>query len=70
MNHPNLNKMSQAELREYVLSHREDQAAFHAYIDKLHAEATWVDMPPLKSDKDFNSYPDFIQKIRDESGHQ
>ncbi len=29
--------MSQKELQKYVLAHREDKAAFYAYIDRLHA---------------------------------
>jgi hypothetical protein len=31
-------KMNKFELRAYVLEHREDEAALHAYLDKLHAE--------------------------------
>lgn len=31
------NSMSDSELRRYFLEHREDQAAFHAYMDRRHA---------------------------------
>jgi hypothetical protein len=41
--------MTPKELHAYVLAHRNDQDAFYAYVDKLHAEATWVEMPPLDS---------------------
>jgi hypothetical protein len=35
MSQPNFQAMSQKELQKYVLTHREDRAAFYAYIDKL-----------------------------------
>jgi hypothetical protein len=35
---PNFKTMTKAELRAYVLEHREDEEALHAYLDKLHAE--------------------------------
>ncbi|MFM7575083.1 MAG: DUF6887 family protein [Snowella sp.] len=49
MNQPDFQAMSQKELQRYVLSHREDQTAFYAYVDKLNAEANWIEMPPLSS---------------------
>jgi len=36
MNSPNFSAMTKQELRVYVLSHREDKAAFEAYLDKTH----------------------------------
>lgn len=56
--------MSRKELHEYVLAHRDDQEAFYAYLDKLHAEATWVEMPPLQSPKDLDNYPEFLEHVR------
>ena len=41
--------MSQKELHDYFMTHRDDQEAFYACIDKLHGEGNWVEMPPLKS---------------------
>ncbi|MCU0535470.1 MAG: hypothetical protein MUD14_16395 [Hydrococcus sp. Prado102] len=35
---PDFATMSATELRAYVLNHREDEEALHAYLDKLHAE--------------------------------
>jgi hypothetical protein len=35
---PDFATMSATELRAYVLEHREDENALHAYLDKLHAE--------------------------------
>jgi hypothetical protein len=34
----NFATMSQSELRAYVLEHRDDEEALHAYLDKLHTE--------------------------------
>ena len=47
--------MSRKELQRYVLSHRGDQAAFYAYVDKLNAEANWIEMPPLSSVEDMDN---------------
>ena len=35
---PDFATMTATELRAYVLEHRNDEEALHAYIDKLHAE--------------------------------
>jgi hypothetical protein len=35
---PNFAAMSTSELRIYVLEHRDDQDALHAYLDKLHQQ--------------------------------
>ncbi|WP_373525877.1 hypothetical protein [Nostoc sp.] len=64
MNKPNFQAMSQKELHAYVLAHRDDQEAFYAYVDKLHAEATWVEMPPLQSPEDLENYPEFLERVR------
>ena len=36
MNSPDFSVMTEQELRAYVLNHREDKAAFEAYLDKSH----------------------------------
>jgi len=64
---PNFQAMSLKELHTYVLAHRDDQEAFHAYVDKLHAEADWVEMPPLQSVEDLQSYPEFVEHVRNSS---
>jgi hypothetical protein len=33
---PDFSKMSETDLRAYVLAHRQDQSAFYAYIDRMH----------------------------------
>lgn len=35
MTKPNFQEMSEEELRAYVLSHRNDDEAFHAYVDRI-----------------------------------
>lgn len=35
MNHPNFSLMTDAELRTYILKHREDKEAFYAYVDRM-----------------------------------
>ncbi|WP_298910952.1 hypothetical protein [uncultured Nostoc sp.] len=67
MSKPNFQAMSQKELQAYVLAHRDDQEAFYAYLDKLHAEANWVEMPPLQSSEDLENYPEFIERVRNGS---
>jgi hypothetical protein len=64
---PNFQAMSRKELHTYVLAHRDDQEAFHAYVDKLHAEADWVEMPPLQSVEDLQSHPEFVEHVRKDS---
>ncbi len=67
MSQLNFQAMSQKELHKYVLAHREDLEAFHAYVDKLNAEGNWVEMPPLASEQDLENYPEFIERIRNNS---
>jgi hypothetical protein len=64
MNEPNFRTMSRQDLHAYVLTHRDDQDAFYAYVDKLHAEANWIEMPPLESAEDLENYPEFIEHLR------
>lgn len=35
MNHPDFSAMTDEELRTYVLAHRQEQTAFHAYVDRM-----------------------------------
>jgi hypothetical protein len=48
----NFQTMSRKELHNYVIAHREDQDAFYAYVDKLHNEGSWVEMPAVDSVED------------------
>ena len=50
-----------------MLSHREDQEAFYAYIDRLHQEGNWIEMPPVDSVEDLEKYPEFVARFRQDS---
>jgi hypothetical protein len=58
----NFQTMSRKELHNYVFAHREDQDAFYAYVDKLHHEGNWVEMPAVDSVEDLEWYPGFVAK--------
>ncbi|PSB26598.1 DUF6887 family protein [Stenomitos frigidus] len=64
MSQPDFQAMSRKELHTYVLTHRDDKDAFYAYVDKLHAEATWIEMPALQSVEDLENYPEFLESLR------
>lgn len=64
MNKPNFQTMSQKELHDYFIAHRDDEEAFHAYVDKLHQEGNWVEMPALESLQDLEKYPEFTDRFR------
>ncbi len=49
MNRPNFKTMSQQEPKEYFLTHRDNSEALYAYVDRVHEERNWVEMPPLNS---------------------
>lgn len=63
MSKPNFQLMSQKELHDYVLSHRDNMEAFYAYVDKLHAEGNWIEMPALESLQDLENYPEFVERF-------
>jgi hypothetical protein len=67
MSQPNFQAMSQKELQSYVLAHRDDQEAFYAYVDRLHQEGNWIEMPPVESVEDLEQYPDFTSRFRQQS---
>lgn len=63
MSKPDFKTMNRKELHAYVLANREDEEAFHIYVDKLHTEATWIEMPALQSPDDLENYPEFLEHI-------
>ncbi len=67
MSQPNFHAMSQKELHNYVLAHREDQETFYAYIDRLPMEGNWIEMPVLQSEQDLENHPEFTKHIRKSS---
>ncbi len=64
MSKPDFKTMDRKDLHAYVLAHRDDQEAFYVYVDKLHTEATWIEMPPLQSVEDLENYPEFLERLR------
>lgn len=67
MSQPKFQAMSQKELQDYMLSHRDDQQAFYAYIDRLDQEGNWIEMPPVDSVEDLEKYPEFTTRFRQKS---
>lgn len=67
MSQSKFQEMNQKELRDYTLSHRDDQEAFYAYIDRLHQEGNWIEMPPVDSVEDLEKYPEFTSLFRQNS---
>ena len=59
---PDFKAMSRKELRAYILQHRYDDEAFYTYIDKLEAEATWVEFPAPKSIDDLKNFSELLEK--------
>ena len=39
-------------------------------VDKLHAEATWIEMPAMESLQDLENYPEFTKRFRNGSDPQ
>jgi hypothetical protein len=56
MNQINYDAMSDTELRTYFLAHRQDQAAFHAHLDRLNRQSPTVVANPNE--------PDFDEKLQ------
>ena len=67
MNKPNFLAMNLKELHDYFIAHRDDQEAFYAYVDKLHQEGNWIEMPALESLQDLEKYPEFTERFRGDS---
>ena len=67
MNDKNFQVMTQKGLYDYVLAHREDKEAFHAYVDKLNAEGDWIEMALVESMEELEKNPELIQHFRNNS---
>jgi ATP phosphoribosyltransferase regulatory subunit HisZ len=67
---PNFQTMTEQELKSYLLSHREDNEAFYAYVDKVHQRKNRVVYPPLNTLEDMEKYPEVIEKMRLDSGNK
>lgn len=49
MSQINYETMTDEELKQYILSHRDDRAAFHAYLDRRHARPNQTVIIPGES---------------------
>ncbi|WP_219884659.1 DUF6887 family protein [Merismopedia glauca] len=67
---PNFLAMSKKELRNYVLNHRDDEAAFQAYMDRLHAQENRIKHSAVDSWDELENYPELAQKLQRESSQQ
>ena len=67
---PNFQAMSKEELRAYVLNHRDNEEAFHVYMDKLHAQENRIKHPAVNSFDQLESYPEFVKKLKRELGER
>lgn len=68
---PNFETMSKAELRAYVLEHRDDQEAFYQLIDRLRSESkdrVWNPFP--QSLDEVNQISELIQQQIEKSNQQ
>ncbi len=61
---PDYQNMTLQELRQYFLSHRDNDEAFYAYIDKVREKNDRVTYPPLTSVEDMEKYPEIIEQMR------
>lgn len=58
---PNFQAMSRSELRTYVLRHRQDQEAFNALMDKVHAENP---NPTWHNREELTLLPELLSELR------
>ena len=67
MNDKNFQTMTRQKLHNYILTHRKNVEAFHAYVDKLNAEGNWIEMSPVESIEELENNPELIQHFRKKS---
>ncbi len=72
MTQPNFDEMSRAELRAYVLEHRDDEEAFHAYVDRLATEPVLARGTPddARDPVRFAEIVERVKKIKHERRNQ
>lgn len=62
MSQTNYNGMSNAELKQYFLNHRDNQAAFQAYLDRINQRPRRIIASP--------DDPDFDEKVQTAIRHK
>jgi hypothetical protein len=66
MNKPNFQAMTRKELLTYMLEHRDDDEAFHIYMDRVHTEPPTEIYPAPQSIDDLKHFPQLLEKHRKE----
>lgn len=66
MKQPDFQAMTRKELLSYILAHRDDNDAFHAFMDKVYAEAPKEVYPAPQSIDDLKHFPELLEKFRRE----
>jgi SOS response regulatory protein OraA/RecX len=68
MTQPNFEQMSRKELRAYMLEHRDDEQAFHAYMDRLANEPVLArgTIEDLQDPSRFAEILERVEKIKQE----
>jgi hypothetical protein len=61
MNNDEFSKMTKAELRAYLVSHPDNQAAFFTFVDRITSEAANEFFPVPQSQTEINEVKQLIQ---------
>ncbi|MBD2440671.1 DUF6887 family protein [Nostoc sp. FACHB-110] len=61
MSKPDFTKMSRAELRQYILDHREDDEAFQTFLKRFTSEDAVI-FPAPQSIEDLENFPELHQQ--------
>ena len=70
MSKPNFKTMNLKQLRTYILSHRDDDDAFHTFVDRVDNEKSWTTHPPINSIEEMEKYPEILEKFKQDSGRK
>jgi hypothetical protein len=63
---PDFHAMTKSELKQYLLQHRNDEEAFHALMDKAHAEPA----PVWYSIEDADRLAEILPELRDRDARE
>lgn len=70
MMEPDFKAMTRKELPTSMLEHRDNDEAFYAFMDKVHAEPPTEMYPAPQSIDDLKHFPQLLEKFRRErEGH-
>lgn len=68
---PNFDAMTKTELRAYLVSHQDDQAAFYAFVDRFTSSAPQEIFPFATSDAEIEEVKKIIQeKVKQQRNSQ